>query len=303
MSLDAEASWNACDESLGECRKVGSVRGSEKRGAALSAAERISVANIGADDDRGFFDRESVTWRVHGDVSMLVGGLRALLLQSLHPLVMAGVADHSDYRNRPWDRFERTVTFISSVTFGTTREALDAIASVRRVHERVFGRAPDGRWYTAADPELLGWVYACSIDSFLYAYLRYGGRLNRSEQDQYVREASRVGELLGVIDPPRDRDELTSWVSDHPGLAAGAQARQAVRFLLFPPLRAPARLPYGVAAAAAVELLPPWARRKLRLPVLPLTGPLLVRPAALALLTALRVMDPDPGVLASAWGR
>lgn len=255
------------------------------------------------DDGRSLFDPESVTCRVHADASMLVGGIRALLLQSLHPLVMAGVADHSDYRNRPWDRFERTVNFISTVTYGTTAEALAAIDSVRRVHERVVGRAPDGRWYTAADPELLTWVYACSIDSFLRAYLRYGGYLGRSEQDQYVREASRVGELLGVTDPPRDRDELTTLVSDGASLAVGAQARQAVRFLLFPPLRAPARLPYGVAAAAAVELLPQWARRKLRLPVPPLTGPLLVRPAALALVTTLRVMDPDPGILASAWGR
>ena len=234
---------------------------------------------------------------------MLVGGLRALFLQSLHPLVMAGVADHSDYRNHPWDRFERTVNFISSVTYGTTAEAMGAIASVRRVHERVVGRAPDGCSYKATDPELLAWVYATSTDSFLCAYLRYGGRLSRSEQDQYVLETSRVGELLGVIDPPRDREELTTCVSDHPRLVAGAQARQAVRFLLFPPLRAPARVPYAVAAAAAVELLPRWARRKLGLPVLPLTGPLLVRPATLALLTTLRVMDPDPGVLAAAWGR
>jgi uncharacterized protein (DUF2236 family) len=263
----------------------------------------ISVSNTGADEDRGLFGRESVTWRVHADASMLVGGIRALLLQSLHPLVMAGVAVHSEYLNRPWERFERTVSFISTVTYGTTTEALGAIASVRRVHERVVGRAPDGRWYTAADPELLAWVYGCSIDSFLRAYLRYGAHLDRSEQDQYVREASRVGELLGVTDPPRDRDELTACVSDRPCLTAGAQARQAVRFLLFPPLRAPARLAYAVAAAAAVELLPQWARRKLRLPVLPLTGPLLVRPAALALLTTLRVMDPDPAVLASAWGR
>ncbi len=233
---------------------------------------------------------------------MLVGGLRALLLQSLHPLVMAGVADHSDYRSRPWARFERTANFISSVTFGTTAEATSAIASVRRVHERVVGTAPDGRWYSAADHELLAWVYASSIDSFLRAYLRYGGHLERSEQDQYVHETSRVGQLLGVIDPPRDRDQLNAAVSDRPGLIAGAQARTAVRFLLFPPLRAHARLPYAVVAAAAVELLPWWARLKLRLPVLPLAGPLLVRPAALGLLTTLRVVDPDPATLASAWG-
>ena len=250
-------------------------------------------------DDLGLFGPDSVVRRVHGDPSMLVGGLRALLLQSLHPLVMAGVADHSGYRDRPWQRLERTAAFISSVTYGTTSEAMEAIASVRRVHQRVVGVAPDGRSYAAADPELLAWVYACSIDSFLRAYLRYGCHLDLSDQEKYVQETSRVGELLGVVAPPRSRDELGGCLSDRPELAVGAQARQAVRFLLFPPLRASARLPYAVVAAAAIELLPSWARLKLGLPVVPLSGPLMVRPAAFAVLATVRLVAPDARFLAA----
>jgi uncharacterized protein (DUF2236 family) len=112
--------------------------------------------------------------RVHGDTAMFVGGLRALLLQSLHPLAMAAVAEHSDYRSDPWGRLQRTSTFIATTTYGTARDAQRAVDKVRGVHRRVHGTAPDGRPYRADDPHLLDWVHVAEVDSFLRCHQRYG---------------------------------------------------------------------------------------------------------------------------------
>ena len=112
--------------------------------------------------------------RVHGDASMFVGGLRALLLQSLHPLAMAGVAEHSDYRGDPWGRLQRTSTFLAVTTYGTAADAQRAVDKVRGIHRRVHGVAPDGRPYHADDPHLLEWVHIAEVDSFLLAHQLYG---------------------------------------------------------------------------------------------------------------------------------
>src|SRR6201996_3209973 len=114
--------------------------------------------------------------RVHGDAAMFVGGLRALLLQSLHPLAMIAVAQHSDYRRDPWGRLQRTSTFLAATTYGTVEDAQRAVDRVRRVHEHVTGIAPDGRSYRAADPHLLRWVHVAETDSFLRCHQRYGAR-------------------------------------------------------------------------------------------------------------------------------
>src|SRR3954447_21300232 len=108
--------------------------------------------------------------RVHGDASMFVGGLRALLLQSLHPLAMAGVAEHSDYRGDPWGRLQRTSTFLAVTTFGPAQDAQRAVDKVRGIHRRVRGTAADGRSYDASDPHLLEWVHIAEVDSFLLAH-------------------------------------------------------------------------------------------------------------------------------------
>ena len=105
---------------------------------------------------------------------MFVGGMRALLLQSLHPLAMAGVAEHSDYRHDPWGRLQRTADFLAATTFGPESEAERAVARVRAVHEHVQGVAADGRPYRANDPHLLRWVHLAELESFLVAYRRYG---------------------------------------------------------------------------------------------------------------------------------
>ncbi|HSL58931.1 MAG TPA: oxygenase MpaB family protein [Acidimicrobiales bacterium] len=248
-------------------------------------------------DDPGWFGPGSATWQVHGDLSMIVGGLRALLLQTLHPLAMAGVADHSDYRDDPFGRLHRTGGFVAATTYGDSAAAARAVDMVRRVHVRVRGTAPDGRPYSASDPHLVTWVHVTEVDSFLAAHRRYGTRpISPADADRYVAEMAQVCEALGGDDPPRDVAALRAWIDGvRPELAVGRQARDAVRFLIAPPVPLVARGPYAVISAAAVGLLPAWARRKLWLPSAPLADPLVVRPAARALLAGLGwALGPPP---------
>ncbi len=218
--------------------------------------------------------------RVHGDASMFVGGLRALLLQSLHPLAMAGVAGHSGYRGDPWGRLARTSYFLAATTFGPDEEARATIERIKGVHARVRGRAPDGRAYSAGDPHLLEWVHIAEIDSFLRAHQRYGSDpLDRAGRDGYVADTARIARELGVVDPPETEAALAGRIAAfRPELAGTPQARATARFLLLsPPLAVAARGPYALLAAAAVELLPRWARAPLRLPHLPVVEQTLVR--------------------------
>jgi uncharacterized protein (DUF2236 family) len=227
---------------------------------------------------------------VHSDSAMFIGAIRALLLQSLHPLAMAAVAEHSDYRGDPWGRLQRTSHFVGVTTFGRTEEAQQAIARVRAVHRRVTGIAPDGRPYAASDPHLLTWVHIAEADSFLRAHVCFGTRpLDQAGRDDYVADMARIGAELGVPDPPRTEAELAERLrAFRPELGATAEAREAARFLLLrPPLPVLARAPYGVLAAAAVSLLPGWARRPLYLPRLPVTETVLVRPAGQAMVHAI----------------
>jgi uncharacterized protein (DUF2236 family) len=229
--------------------------------------------------------------RVHGDAAMFVGGLRALLLQSLHPLAMTAVAQHSDYRDDPWGRLQRTSTFLAATTYGTVEDAQRAVDRVRRVHEHVTGIAPDGRSYRAADPHLLRWVHVAETDSFLRCHQRYGARpLDDAGCDGYVADIARIAVELGVQDPPRTRADLDAALRAYrPELRGTAEAREAARFLVRnPPLPLLARGPYALLAAAAVGELPAWARRELRLPAITRADSLLVRPAGHAIVGTVR---------------
>jgi uncharacterized protein (DUF2236 family) len=222
-----------------------------------------------------WFAPESPICRVHGDASMFVGGLRALLLQSLHPLAMAGVAGHSGYKGDPWGRLARTSYFLAVTTFGADADAREAVDRVKAIHTRVKGRASDGRFYSASDPHLLRWVHIAEVDSFLSAHQRYGARpLDAAGCDGYVADTARIAEALGVIDPPRSRAELDSQLAEYrPELTGTPAARSAARFLLFhPPLSLPARPFYWMLAGAAVALLPGYARRALLVPFVPGAG-------------------------------
>jgi uncharacterized protein (DUF2236 family) len=213
-----------------------------------------------------WFAPESPIRRVHGDSATFVGGLRALLLQSLHPLAMAGVAGHSGYRGDPWGRLARTSTFLGYTTFATAEHAQEMVDRVRAVHERVRGKAPDGRPYRASDPHLLTWVHVAEADSFLAAHQRYGEKaLTADEADEYVAQSGRVARALGAEVVPETVAELADCIESYRGeLEATPAALDAAHFLLRePPLPWPARGPYRLLAAGAVTLLPAWAREQL----------------------------------------
>ncbi len=245
-----------------------------------------------------WFDEGRPIRQVHGDAAMFVGGLRALLLQSLHPLAMAGVAAHSGYRGDPWGRLHRTSHFLAVTTFGIEADAQAMIARIQAVHERVRGIAPDGRPYAASDEHLLRWVHLAEVDSFLTTYQRYGANpLDQAGRDGYVADTARVAAALGVLDPPTTEAGVRAGIEAYrPELGGTPQARDAARFLLLtPPLPLAARAPYGALAAAAVASLPRWARRPLRLPYLPLAEATVVRLAGEGLVRGIRwVLTPAP---------
>jgi uncharacterized protein (DUF2236 family) len=228
---------------------------------------------------------------IHADSCMFIGGLRALLFQSLQPLAMAGVASHSDYKADPWGRLQRTADFLAATTFGPATEAQRAIDMVKRVHTRVVGTADDGRPYSANDPHLLKWVHIAEVDSFLAAHAKFGEiELSPEQRDGYVLDMSRIATALGVIDAPTTVAELADQIASYrPELRTSAPARDAARYLLLtPPLPIYQRPIYGLLGAAAVSLMPLWTRFPLRLPWLPVSERAVVRPAAQTLTKTLR---------------
>jgi uncharacterized protein (DUF2236 family) len=227
-----------------------------------------------------WFDADSEIVRVHGDASMFIGGIRAILLQTMHPAAMKAVADHSGFKGDMWGRLARTSQFLAVTTFGTIDHAEQSIRAVRTIHERVTGTMPDGSPYAASDPHLLAWVHAAEVDSFLLAHQTYGARpLDDAGCDAYVAQASLVASRLGVVDPPTTVAELRAVLEGfRPELRATPEARDAVRFLiLHPDLPVAARPAYGVLMAAGIALMPRWTRLPLRLPSLPVSERTVVR--------------------------
>ncbi|MBB3007011.1 oxygenase MpaB family protein [Cupriavidus alkaliphilus] len=230
--------------------------------------------------DAGLFGPEAVCWRVHADFpAMLAGGVSALLLQTLHPLALAGVWDHSSFRTDMQGRLGRTAQFIAGTTYGSRADAMALIERVRRIHTGVSGVAPDGRPYAASDPALLTWVHVAEVSSFLAGYLRYVGPLGAAEQDRYFAEVARIAELLGAAEVPRSRAEVDAYLeSMRPALLASERTREVVRLVRKMPVANPLLQPaVSIMTDAGIALLPPWARRQLDL-----DGPSIRRSAALA---------------------
>lgn len=230
------------------------------------AAQRMKDT-VGKAGPRWFKPGDAI-WTVHDDASMFASGVTALLLQSLHPLAMAGVAGHSGYRSDPWGRLQRTSNYIGVTTFGVIDDAEALIARVRAVHDRVRGKDHRGRPYRASDPRLLLWIHVAEIDSFLRGYRAFGaGELTPGQADEYVEQAGLAAAKLGVIDPPRTVAELEAVIEGfRPELEASPAALDTASFLLDePPLPAWAKPGYGLLTAGGISLLRPWARTMLQL--------------------------------------
>ena len=218
--------------------------------------------------DAGLFGPGSVTWRVHAHPAMLIGGLRALLLQALHPHALAGVTQHSDFRERPMHRLRQTATYVATTTFGTTEQARAAGKHVRDVHRHINGTDPvTGARYSAEDVDTLLWVHCVEVHSFLAAVRAYGVRLTGEEQDAYLAESARVAELVGI--PPDRVPPSRAAMRDYfeailPRLCVSWEAKQAIDFVASPPVTRellPYAAPLKVVASAAVGLVPRHLRR------------------------------------------
>ncbi len=293
---------------VAEARAIGeqiTTQGMERLRTRMQLQVRRSMGITGdpapvcTDPTAAYFAPDSITRRIHGDLpAMLIGGLSALLFQMLHPLAMAGVAQHSNYREDPLGRLERTAFFLGTTTFGTRGQAQAAIDRVRSVHRSVTGTAPDGRPYSAEDPVLLTWVHCAELRSFLNATLAYGPRaVSPDDQDRYVDEMARVAIALGAVDVPRSVEELDAllhWF--RPQLRLTAEARTARNFVLRGVGRWPHEVTtYSLLVGAATGIMPAWTRRQLRLPSLPVGDRLAVRPTVRTLSMALRwVVGPPP---------
>ena len=253
-------------------------------------AEERAAQLLGAPGPRWFGEDRPIR-TVHADASMFVGGLRALLLQTLHPRAMAGVAQHSDYRHDPWGRLQRTADFLAATTYGTAEVAQQTVDRVAAVHRRVTGTTRDGQPYAASDPHLLRWVHVAEVDSFLAAHRTYGALpLGPDGYDGYVADMAVVARALGVPAPPTTEralaDQLAAFRHE---LRSTPESRDAVRYLVTnPPLPVPARPVYGALVAAAIATLPAWSRPMLRLPWLPLAERIAMRPLGSLVTEAIR---------------
>jgi len=252
--------------------------------------------------DAGIFGPESVAWRIHADPVMLVGGLRALLVQALEPRAMAAVDQHSAFREDPWGRLERTTQFVLATTYGDTAAAEAAAARVRAVHRRIHGVDPvTGDAYAADDPDLLLWIHAVEVESFLLAYRTYAGRVSAADGDRYVAEMARVAEMVELPPgrAPRTEGDVRDYLRSVRGLRATAPAFEGLRVVLFPPMDLKYRPLWAIPTTAAIAILPGYARRLYRIPWFP-PAAIPVRTAVFALSRVLNLVTPTPPSLRAA---
>jgi uncharacterized protein (DUF2236 family) len=256
----------------GGCGRVGAVTAGVFPGTGLfqrAAAAFAACVPVDPADD-GFFGPGSVTWRLHADLSVPVSGLRSLLLQALHPLAMAGVDQHSQWRDDPAGRFASTAAYVLTTTYGDRATARGANDRVRKIHERVRGTDPvTGKPYEAGDPALLVWVHAALVESGLAAAASYGLALTPAEQDQYVAEMTAAAELVGVPahrfaegGAPASVAELDAYFAAvRPSLATSQSTEDIATYLIgMPDVEPELADVWEVLAAAAVASLPGWAR-------------------------------------------
>ena len=216
----------------------------------------------------GFYSPESVVWKVHSDPSMLVGGIRALLQQALHPVAMDGVAKNSNFREDAWGRLQRTGDYVSTLSFAPRKDAEILAARVRSVHTKLG----------LDDPHLLLWVHMALVDSFIDVARRSGMHLSPQDLDQYVLEMVTFAELVGINanQVPMNMQELSNYFENiAPELHASDDAKRAALFLAIPPMpnvirfATPAAPAWATLSALATAALPQWARKLYAIPTLP----------------------------------
>jgi uncharacterized protein (DUF2236 family) len=272
---------------------------------AAGLVERSAAALVNGIPDQpaddGFFGPSSVAWRISGDLSAPVAGLRALMIQALHPLAMAGVDQHSDWRADPVGRLAATSGYLATITFGERGTAERAAARVRRIHERVKGvDSETGKPYAAGDPDLLLWVHVALVDSNIAAREIFGTPLTPAEADNYIEEMVVAAELVGVPaelvpDTQTGLAKYLAWMQ--PQLICTAAARESMAYLLDPPgLDAEIAEIWQDIREATLSSLPPWATQLYGYPAPDLTD---ARRAEIR--QALGVLDAvflgEPGVL------
>jgi uncharacterized protein (DUF2236 family) len=246
----------------------------------LKARVRRRINTLFNDYERGerpalrradaLFPPDSVAWRVNGDiVTMMIGGVSGLLLQMLHPAVLAGVWDHSDFRADMHGRLRRTAKFIAVTTYDHALNGQAAIDRVRRIHDKLGGTLPDGTPYRVSDPRLLAWVHVTEITSFLDAWVRYGDpSMSRADQDAYIAEMARIGRALGADPVPTDRLSADALIHAMRGeLKADARTREVADLVMRQRIGGQAeRASAALVMAAGADLLPRWAREMHGLP-------------------------------------
>ncbi len=239
------------------------------------------VTALETGDDAGYFGPGSAVWEVHSGLPTVVAGIRALLMQTLHPGAMAGVHDHSRYREDPLGRLAGTVRWVLTTTFADRAQARAACQWVSTLHARVRGEYLEAQGatipYSAGDPDLVAWVHCVFADAFIGSHETWGGVVPGGS-DQYVREWAVAGELMGMPEPPRSRAELDAAIASYlPVLRRDERVDEAVRWLRRPPLGAGVGPAYRVLFAGAVASLPDRYRellglRKPRWPAIAMTG-------------------------------
>ena len=208
-------------------------------------------------DDPGLFGPESITWKIMGDVSSFIGGIRALLIQAAHPEVAAGVANHSTYRDDPLGRLSRTASYVTATAFGAMPEVEKSIKMVSSAHRPVVGTSSRGEKYSAGNPEMAAWVHNALIDSFLVSYQNFGPFLLKNEEaDSYVYEQTNLGNLMKASPLPENAASLSSWLSENPKVGSSKEGAEAVSFLKKPPLPFFTRIAYKILFNAAVVTMP-----------------------------------------------
>jgi uncharacterized protein (DUF2236 family) len=225
----------------------------------------VRPAVVPAPFDQRLLAVGSPAFDIHADVTtMMIGGIASLLLQMLHPKALAGVWDHSNFRDDMGGRLRRTAAFIAVTTFGPKAQADAAIARVKRIHGQVGGTLPDGTPYRADEPETLAFVGAVEALAFLKAWRRYRDPLmSAATQERYVTEMAGISRMLGAHPMPGTKAGAETLIRKmRPQLRADARTREVCRLLLTAPPPSPSMAPaHRLMLEAAIDLLPPWARQ------------------------------------------